>query len=74
MFGFALSLPTVTEKIIGPFPIYHDEIPFEAIQALDQVVLDPLVEERPVPVPCRYMTECSTVNGKRKCKRVRVCN
>ena len=23
MFGFALSLPTVTEKIIGPFPIYH---------------------------------------------------
>merc|ERR1711935_344877 len=78
MFGFALSLPTVGNE-------YPEQVSGEGLSRMIRA-LGPASNGTPEGLltrfrrkvasrnRCRYATRCYTVNGKRKCRRVRVCN
>merc|ERR1712129_557856 len=81
MFGFALSLPTVGNE-------YPEQVSGKGLSRMIRALgpasngtpegLLTRFRRSPIFVPsrdrCRYTTRCYTVNGKEKCRRVRVCN
>merc|ERR1711935_828377 len=67
MFGFALSLPTVGNED----PQQGLLTRFRRSQRRLELASYEIRDSRP---NCHYTRKCSTVNGKRKCRRVKECS